>query len=252
MADTVLQSFNAWVREQGLGYVQATLRLPAGALPTAGDTTEKSDNLELRVLRPLPELWQLLAKKTRYTVRRAVKDRVKLHWVSTAKFLTAQSKLLYDTYSRQGIKSNYPINFYQALLEKQRDLHLRVLYASVEGRIIAAAWLFTDKWRCYYWDAVTGTEGRELNASQVLVWCLIRWAHRRGFETLDFVGTSIGGRGGSRPGIGHFKRSMGAQPVEYQIIYWYSPIYRFALGSYRRLERIKTYLRNFVRGKLND
>ncbi|HEV7165159.1 MAG TPA: GNAT family N-acetyltransferase [Gammaproteobacteria bacterium] len=240
--DLVSQALETWVRRQGVGYMQATYPPSPAGVPDAGDMAEKLENLELKLSRPLAELWQLLSKKTRYTVRRAVKDGVKLHWAFDADFIQTQLKLLHDTYARQGVQPNYPPALYRALLEKRSVTGLRIMYATVAGRIIAAAWLLAGGDRCYYWDAVTSEEGRRLSANHALVWCLIRWAKRHRFETIDFVGTARGGRGGSRPGIGHFKRSMGALPVEYHIVYWYSPIYRLALSVYRSWSYLKQRL----------
>jgi lipid II:glycine glycyltransferase (peptidoglycan interpeptide bridge formation enzyme) len=236
-----LTALDIWVRRRGIGYLQATFPSPGRMPPTAGDAVEILENLELPVARPLPELWQLLPKKTRYTVRSAIKDGVKLHWARDESFIEAQGKLLRDTYARQGtgVRPNYPLGLYRALLSKRRETDVHVLYATFEGRIIAAAWLLADARRCYYWDAVTGDEGRRLSANHVLVWAMIRWAQRRGFETIDFVGTARGGRGGSRPGIGHFKRSMGAQAFAYHIVYWYSPFYRLALRIYRSIANLR-------------
>jgi hypothetical protein len=244
-----LGALETWARRGGVGYLQVTCPAQGGPVPVGGDGVEILDNLELRTSRPLEELWQLLAKKTRYTVRRAFKDGVRLHWSSDAGFIEVQARLLRDTYSRQGkaIRPNYPHALYRTLLERQHELGLRVMYATCDGQVVAAAWILADARRCYYWDAATASEGRRLNANQALVWCLIRWAHRHGFDTVDFVGTARGGRGGSRPGIGHFKRSMGAEPVEYHIVYWYSPVYRFALAAYRALSRIKRGIISFRR-----
>jgi hypothetical protein len=241
VAATALEALEAWALQRGIGYLQVTYPSRGGDVPACGDGVELLGNLELGLSRPLEELWQLLAKKTRYTVRRAFKDGVKLHWSSDPAFIEAQSRLLHDTYSRQGhaIRPNYPLALYRALLEKQHEVGLRVMYATSGGQVIAAAWILSDAKRCYYWDAATAAEGRRLNANHALVWCLVRWAKRRGFETIDFVGTARGGRGGSRPGIGHFKRSMGAEAVAYHIVYRYSPVYRLALAAYRSLSLLR-------------
>jgi hypothetical protein len=244
-----LQALETWARRNRVGYLQATTPSQGIDVSAQVDGIEHLDNLELGISRPLPELWQLLAKKTRYTVRKAYKDGVRVHWSLGPGFIETQSRLLRDTYSRQGsaVQPNYPLSLYRALLDNRREIGLRVMVATHGGQVIAAAWILADARRCYYWDAATAAEGRRLNANHALVWCLIRWAHRRGFETVDFVGTARGGRGGSRPGIGHFKRAMGAEPLEYHIVYWYSPVYRLALTAYRILSRAKRGITAFKR-----
>jgi hypothetical protein len=140
-AAAALDALEVWIRRRGIGYAQATL--PASVEPAfaAGDATEQLDNLELHLNRTLSELWQLLAKKTRYTVRRAIKDGVKLHWAYSAEFISTQVQLLRDTYARQGTRPNYPPRLYEALLDNRRAIGLRILCASFKGRVVAAAWL---------------------------------------------------------------------------------------------------------------
>ena len=238
-AEFVLIALEDWVRRRHIGYLQVTFPSPDGATLASGDWTELLDNLELLLPASLEQLWNRLAKKTRYTVRRAIRDGVKLHWASTPAFLETQARLLHETYGRQGVQPNYPLAFYKALFGQRHAMGLRVLYASHAGRTVAAAWVLADAQRCYYWDAATSTEGRELSANHALLWTLLRWAHRRGYKVLDFVGAARGGRAGSRPGIGHFKRAMGAEPVQYHIVYWCSPAYRLALAAYRALAAMK-------------
>lgn len=249
-AELVVAALQDWVRHKRIGYMQASFP-SQGKVPSYGDWVELLDNLEVPLPGSLDQVWNRLAKKTRYTVRRAIKDGVRLHWASASGFLESQARLLHDTYGRQGVRPNYPFGFYQALFGKRRETGLRVLYASHAGKVIAAAWVLTDAERCYYWDAATAEEGRRLSANHALVWTLLRWAHRRGFKTVDFVGTARGGRAGSRPGIGHFKRAMGAEPVEYHIVYWCSPSYRVALAAYRMLARLKRGITS-LRRRLDD
>lgn len=240
MSEVILPVLREWVRCHRIGYMQVTLPPPVDNAVFVANRVEILENLELSLSGPLEELWHSLSKKTRYTVRRAVKDGVKVHWHFSADILDTQALLLHDTYGRQGrgARPNYPLALYRALLEARQVTGLRILCATYGNRIIAAVWLFTDARKCYYWDAAASSEGRRFNTNHLLVWCLIRWARRRGLETLDFVGAGKG-RMGERPGIGRFKRSFGARPVEYRIVYWHSLALGTALTVYRALSRLR-------------
>lgn len=238
-ASALLPIFRQWATKQRFGYLQFTVPSGPGLQAGAGERVEPLDNLELDLLRPLHEIWKTLSELPRRCVRKAVRAGVSIHWQYGLAFLPTQKSLLDDTYSRQGLASNIPIKFYRELLEQQTGTGLQLLVARHAGRAISAIWAFTDAQTCYYWDAASLTEARDLNANHLLVWCLTRWAHRKGLHRLDFVGTSIGGRGGSRPGIGRFKQSMGGRPVQYRILYRFSPLIRAAFFGYRWLNRLR-------------
>ncbi|HET7333273.1 lipid II:glycine glycyltransferase FemX [Dyella sp.] len=231
-APKVLPALCRWIRHKRLSYVQITLASDHDQAEGLADKIEALDNLELDLSRPLKSIWDGLSQQ-RTSVRKAVKSGVRLHWGYQSKILDAQHKVLQDTYRSQGVQPNIPSQLYSTLLANRRSNEVRVLYATYEGRVIAIVWVICDATRCYYWDAAGLSEARELNANHLLVWCLIRWASKRRLDILDFVGTSVGGRGGSRPGIGRFKQSMGGRPVPYRIAYWYSPLMKVIFACYR-------------------
>ena len=201
-------------------------RLPLGmsAESSKSGQSEPLDNLELDLQPAIEETWKSLSELPRRCVRKAVRMGVRIHWRSSEAMLATQEELVSATYDRQGIRPNIPQRLYRELLARRKDIGLRVLSATHSGKTVAAIWVLSDTRTCHYWDAASLEDARELNANHLQVWCLIRWAYRRGLKKLDFVGTSSGGRAGTRPGIARFKRSMGGQPVEYRILYWYSPL----------------------------
>lgn len=241
-AFALLPAFRLWCAKQHFGYLQVTLPAKNEVQTTASERIEPLDNLELDLKQPLEELWKSLSELPRRCVRKAVRAGVTVHWRHGSAFLPIQESLLHDTYARQGLDPNFPIALYREILEKQRATNLHLLVAQRSRHIVSAIWAFKDGQTCYYWDAASMAEGRDLNANHLLVWCLIRWAHRQGLRTLDFVGTSVGGRGGSRPGIGRFKQSMGGRPVQYSILYHFSSLTRAAFCGYRWLTRLRLSL----------
>ena len=227
----------SWSARRRLPYLQLTLPRDAEAESFGRKRAEVLENLELDLRTSLKQHWSKVFKKTRWCVRNAVKRGVKIHWRCAPGILDEQTDLLHDTYARQGVAPNFPLELYREIFAGRAALGLRILCATHDDRCVAVIWVFTDRHRCYYWDAAARDEGRRVNANHLLVWCLIRWAKNRGFDTLDFVGAGRG-RQDDRPGIGRFKRSMGAQVVSRHIVYKYSPPLRFALQAYRVLIRL--------------
>jgi len=237
-ASVLLPVFRRWARSQRFGYLQITVPEEPGLQAAGDERIEPLDNLELDLDRPLESIWQILAQQ-KSAVRKAVRSGIHIHFRTTLDFMRVQEDLLAATYERQHLCPNFPHSLYRAILETRGQNGLRLLSAVHQGKTVASIWTFADASRCYYWDAASLPEARDLNANHLLVWCLIRWAHRKGLHTLDFVGTSTGGRGGSRPGIGRFKQSMGGRPMQYLILYRFSPLTCAAFLGYRWLNRLR-------------
>lgn len=244
-AARVLPALQTWMCQKKLHFLQITIPAVTDISHVKPDRVESLDNLELPLSTTLPILWQGLSQLPRRGVRKATRSGVRIHWCQNHLDLKAHSLMLRDTYGRQGGKfqPNYSLALYEALLRERHAAELRVMCATHDGQTVAAFWIFTDGERCYYWDAVSREAARDLNANHLLVWCLIRWAHRRGFKLLDFVGPKEGGRGGTRPGIGRFKQSMGAGTVDHKILYWYTPWMGWVLHAYRFFQATRKILR---------
>lgn len=238
-ATVLLPHLHGWVQKERFGFFQATIPSNAMPDPFAPSLIEPLDNLEVDLRPPLKEIWKSMSEFPRRCVRKAVRKGVHVHWRHGLNFLNIQQALVRSTYERQGIRPNVSQRLYEELLNKRREVGVRVLCASFKGKIVAAIWAFADTEKCYYWDAASLEVARDLNANHLIVWCLIRWARRNGLQKLDFVGTSVGGRGGSRPGIGRFKQSMGGRPIQYSLVYNHSSSVRIAFKIYRFINKLK-------------
>lgn len=234
----VINAFGAWIRSQRLAYVQATVTDGFDPALAKADRVETLENLEMDLSAPLETIWRNLAQQ-KSSVRKAVRSGVRVRYRTSPQFLETQEDLVDATYGKQGIPANLPMALYCALLEGRKKTGIRVLSAEHQGKTVAAIWILHDQTKCYYWDAAALDESRKLNANHLLVWCLIRWAHRRGMRILDFVGAFSGGRAALRPGITRFKISMGAKPVTYRLLYWGRPSILRALDLYRLLQRAR-------------
>jgi lipid II:glycine glycyltransferase (peptidoglycan interpeptide bridge formation enzyme) len=237
-APAVLPAFRQWAAKQHLGYLQITIPEDLEVQIRESERIEPLDNLELDLDQSLNAIWKGLGQQ-KSAVRKAIRSGVRIHFRTAPDFLRTQDDLLAATYERQKLHPNFPRSLYRTILETRDQNGFRLLSATHQGKTIASIWTVSDASRCYYWDAASLPKARDLNANHLLVWCLIRWAHRNSLHTLDFVGGSVGGRGGSRPGIGRFKQSMGGRPVQYRILYRFSPLTRAAFFGYRWLNHLR-------------
>lgn len=244
--EVLLPNLRNWSISQQIGYLQVSMTGASSQPPIRANRIESLDNLELDLRPPLIEIWRTLSDLPKRCIRKAVRAGVKIHWRYCEDLLACQRSLVEATYGKQGINPNTPENLYALLFHHRNEVTLRVLSATHAGRTIASIWMLRDTEKCYYWDAAALDESRELWANHLMVWCLIRWARRNGLLTLDFVGPSSGGRGGTRSGIGRFKQSMGGREVAYRLVYWYSPFMHIAFVLYRVVQRLRTSLMNLT------
>lgn len=247
----VIQALRYWCNQNKIIFLQVTLPNDIDPSNVICDNVEKLNNLEMNLTDPLENIYKKYSKGTKWCIRKSVRMGVRLHWRNSIDAVEEQKLLLNETYGneRNQANSNYPVEFYKVIFNKKDKLSLRILSASYNGKTLASLWVFFDKNTCYYWDAASRFKARDFYANHLLVWCLIRWAHKNGLNTFDFVGGKIGGAGGSRPGIGKFKRSMGGEPYTYHILYWYSPILRIALNGYRLYSAWHRKIKSLISGK---
>ncbi len=234
-----LDALSGWVREQRLPFFQATCARAPERLPP-GAQLEVRDNVEVDLSPALEDLWNNVRGKSRTSIRHAVRSALKVHWIRSAGALERYRELLDSTYARQGLRPNFPHRLYAALHHMQGEAGLRLLAATLQGRIVAMLWILHDARKAYFWDGASDQALRQLAANNLLNWEAIRWAKRRGLRTYDMVGRAVeSGRSGARPGIGRFKQSLGAKPVDYYILTWSQPWFRLLRASYRSVLRLR-------------
>jgi hypothetical protein len=232
----ILDAIDQWVKRQGVGYFQLTWTLGSPPQLPSHIRQECFDNLEIDLSPSLQTLWNNLSSLPKRKIRNAVRHGIRLHWLHPEHILLEYTSLLQATYDVQGINPNYPLQMYRETATRLPAKSLRVLAATQHGVLLAAVWLLTDSQTVYYWDAASNQASRDTGSGHLLVWELIRWAKAHKLPKLDMVGTGAG-RGGSRPGIGRFKKSFGAQPVRLHVLYWQGGWLRLAFYFYRRLMR---------------
>ncbi len=234
--DECLRALDEWARHRSLPHFQASWHGPRPILSEPA-RIELRDNLEIDLeAAPLDGLWKGIKSEARNRIRRATRADVQVNWIEAPDAVRIYRGLVQSTYNRQGIRPNFPFSFYEILYREMIGRGLRILSAVHQGKIIAALWILHDARKCYFWDGASNQEFRQLAANHLLHWEVLSWAKQRGLKTYDLIGRSTeSGRAGARPGIGRFKRSLGARPVDYWVITWQAPWVRVGVWLYRQL-----------------
>ena len=248
LASEIIDPLLSWAKRQKIKYLQLSHPSCFNEASRGICAVENLSNLEVNLERSISELQTDLSSNTRRNIRKAIRKGIQIHW-KQGNVIDDQVAFLNDTYgvTRNNVRSNYPLSLYQSLFDNKNRINLKIITASSNGKALASIWVFTDREKCYYWDAASRLEARDYCANHLLVWCLIRWAHRNNYRVFDFVGGDVGGRGGTRPGIGRFKSSMGGKPVRYCIAYWYTPVLKAALQTFRFYQQ----RRNIIEKKIH-
>ena len=103
--------------------------------------------------------------------------------------------------------------------------------ARLDGAVIAGAIVLVGSHDLCYWSAALDREHRNAAPSNAIVRAVIESGCERGFEYIDLGGSE------GLPRVEAFKRSFGAEPVEYVSVTLTTGAHRLIEGSRRRLAR---------------
>lgn len=167
-------------------------------------------------------LLEEMHQKTRYNIRLAEKKGVHIrkqdvdpHEEGFEEFW----KLMQGTAKRDGFKP-HPREYYERMLTLGErggkgggasDLSIELFTAEYEGSIIAGAITAFFGKRATYLHGVSSQENRNVMASYLLHWEIIKEAKRRGCTEYDFWGVSEK----RWPGVTRFKRGFGGREARY-------------------------------------
>lgn len=227
-----LNKLDAWIHINKYRYFQLTWKHDLVFKKNIEATI--LDNLEIDLSFDIESLFSNMKSEARNRIRKAVRMGVKVHWAQSNEKLSEYFSLLKSTYSRQDIPQNFPDELYTKLFESLHNNSLKIIYATYNDSIIAMLWIFFDNNKCYFWDGASNQDFRKYSANHLLHWEIIKWAKDNNLKFYDMIGRSIkSGRSGARPGIGRFKKSLGASAYEYYTLYWRSDLFKQLLRFYR-------------------
>ncbi|MBI2798639.1 peptidoglycan bridge formation glycyltransferase FemA/FemB family protein [Candidatus Saccharibacteria bacterium] len=162
------------------------------------------------------EIMADMRQQTRYEIRKAIKQCVKVSQSSSPQDLKAFYDLQMETAKRQGF-----VPFSYDFLEKQfrtfAEHDMAKLYsAHRDGKLLAQAFvIFYGEEAAYHYGAST-LEGRKYPGAPLIQWQAIREAKKRGMSRYNFWGVAPAGEASHRfHGVSVFKRGFGGEDVEY-------------------------------------
>jgi lipid II:glycine glycyltransferase (peptidoglycan interpeptide bridge formation enzyme) len=162
-------------------------------------------------LSPGPEqLWSgALSSSCRRAVRKATSAGVTIEEGDLGAHLDRYYAMAVGVFAKSHRPPSLDKDDYAALAAIARDGGpVKVWFASLKGRVIAAGIFPYDEHSVYYLDGVSDPDGQEVRPNNLLHWEVIRWACAHGLSRYDMVGAGI-------ESIARFKRGFGSVEVPY-------------------------------------
>ena len=140
---------------------------------------------------PEEELLARMRKSTRYSVRKAAREGVKV--VEPEDFEGAWETFygwMEDTAERKsGFTIRRPRGYLHDMMRAMREAGQGHLFFAVyEGTPLAGVFIFTFGEKYWFMHGASSTEKRSYNPNHLLQWEVMRWARRRGIRYYDMVG----------------------------------------------------------------
>jgi len=172
--------------------------------------------MTLSLANSLDVLLQNMKSKTRYNIRYAQRKGVRVIQARDRKLLQVFYCLLQETAARDRFTIR-PLDYFEAMWEHLIENNLGQLFLAYKDDLaLAGAICFRLPQRVWYVYGASSNEQRNLQASHLLQWEMIRWAKGLGCRVYDFRGVS-GDLRESNPlyGLYRFKEGFGAQLETY-------------------------------------
>lgn len=207
-----------------------------GLVPSAHPLFTKY-NFILDISKSEEELLKNMHPKTRYNIRVAEKKGVKIEEDSSEKAFEEYLRLTEETTTRQKFYAhtkNYHRLMWETLRKNKIDkekLTAHLFKATYEKEVLVTWIVFVFKDTLYYPYGASSSNHREVMASNLMMWEVIKWGKKLGLKYFDMWG-SLGPNPDPKDpwfGFHRFKQGYGPKLTEY-------------LGSYDLIINKKAYL----------
>jgi lipid II:glycine glycyltransferase (peptidoglycan interpeptide bridge formation enzyme) len=196
------------------------------------------------------QLFAGLQSKTRYNVNLAYKKGVKIFENSTQEGMKQYIEILEETKSRQGFYAHTPDYFRKIWESLGKSGSVKIFNAVYQDTIIVSWIMFLFNDVLYYPYGASRSVHRNVMASNLMMWEMIRFGKESGCHSFDMWG-SLGPKPDPKSswfGFHRFKKGYGGQLMEsvgsYDLVMNY-PIYKlYRVGEGLRWKwlRLKTHL----------
>ncbi|MFZ5376699.1 MAG: lipid II:glycine glycyltransferase FemX [Patescibacteria group bacterium] len=134
-------------------------------------------------------LFSNLQSKTRYNIRLASKKGVQIFENSTAEGMEEYVKILEETTKRQGFYAHSPEYFRKMWQSLSPTGMIRIFQAIYQGEILASWIMFVHNQTLYYPYGASRSIHREVMASNLMMWEMIRFGKAMGCTSFDMWGS---------------------------------------------------------------
>lgn len=219
-----------------------------GAVPGRPLFTKYTFQLDLT--QPEDKLFANLTSKTRYNVNLAYKKGVKIFENSTKEGMEEYIKILEETKNRQGFYA-HSADYYKKMWQSLGDSGMiKIFNATYENQILVSWIMFVFNNTLYYPYGASRSAHRNVMASNLMMWEMIKYGKEEGNHTFDMWGSLGPDPDKKNPwyGFHRFKKGYGGQLMEtagsYDLVTNF-PLYRiYRVGEELRWKwlRLKTHL----------
>lgn len=163
------------------------------------------------------ELFAKISNKARYNVRLAIKKGVKIFEDSTQKGLDQYLRILKETTKRQQFYAHGPEYFRNMWQTLQSSGMMRIFHAIYQQTVLVSWIVFIFHDRLYYPYGASSNMYREVMASNLMLWEMIKFGKENNLKTFDLWGALPPDADKNHPwyGFHRFKASYGGQLVEF-------------------------------------
>lgn len=172
---------------------------------------------QLNTAKSEEELFAQLSSKTRYNVNLAFKKGVKIVENTTEEGMNQYLEILAETTERQGFYAHGPEYFKTMWNVLAPTGMLRIFQAMYEDQVLVSWVMFIFNGKMYYPYGASRSIHREVMASNLMMWEMIRLAQNLGCTSFDMWG-SLGPEPDEKDpwfGFHRFKKGFGGDLVEF-------------------------------------
>jgi len=177
------------------------------------ENVQPGQTLILNLNQDLEEILSKMHHKTRYNIRLGKRHNVKVR-KSKEQELNKDIKIFYSLLKETSKRNNFKIwgeFYFQNLIKSLPNDFFGLYFAEKDKKPLAANLVIFFNKRAVYLYGASSTKNRNLMASYILHWEIIKQAKIKGYEEYDFWGIDET----KWPGLTRFKKNFGGEIVKY-------------------------------------
>jgi lipid II:glycine glycyltransferase (peptidoglycan interpeptide bridge formation enzyme) len=162
-------------------------------------------------------LFANFSTKTRYNVNLASKKGVTIYENTSLEGMEQYLEILAETTSRQGFYAHSPSYFRQMWETLGKSGMLHIFHAVYDGTILVSWIMFVFNGVLYYPYGASRSANRDVMASNLMMWEMIKWGKAQGCKSFDMWGALGPNPDEKNPWFGfhRFKKGYGGKLLEF-------------------------------------